>query len=437
MQIIPLSAITIAPNRQRRNFDDTKLKELIESIQTKGLFHPIVVRYGEGGVITLVAGERRMRALTLMAESGTPIHFNGEALNAGHCPTVLITELDALGYEEAELEENIRRVDLSVAELATAYHRLHNLRVMQARSRGEQHTVADTAREAAGDPSLPAASTAAQNASKYLIVAKHLDDPLVAKAKNLTEAMRAVEKKVQTTAYIAKSRQASSNPTTHTLLKGDAHALLAGLPAESFDCIISDPPYGVGADSFGDQAGAAHSYRDTPEASSAAYELLARDGYRLARAQAHLFVFCDIRRFFELSLDFGIEGWTVWQTPLIWAKGGGMLPIPGLGPRRSYEAILFASKGMKRVQQTLDDLISVPGINDPRRGAEKPAELFRKLLSMVSMPGDRVLDPFMGTGPILEAATRLSLVATGIELDEAAYGMAVERTGIRATIFDI
>lgn len=437
MQIVPLSHIQIADNRQRRAFDETKLAELAESIHSKGLFHPVVVRRDGSGTITLVAGERRLRALAKLASEGRAIAFNGCALERGHCPTVFITELDALGYEEAELEENIRRVDLSVAELASTYHRLHQLRVAQARSRGEAHTVADTAREATGDPSLAAASTAAQNASKYLAIARHLDDPQVAKAKTLTEAMRAVERRIQATTYISKARTAQSAAGTHTLLRGDAHVLLPTLADESFDCIISDPPYGVGADSFGDQAGATHNYRDTPADSAAAYSLLALEGYRLARPEAHLFVFCDIRQFFPLSLDFSLAGWTVWQTPLIWAKGGGMLPIPGLGPRRSYETILFATKGMKRVQQTLDDLVSVPGLSDPRRGAEKPAELYRKLLSMVAMPGDRVLDPFAGTGPVFEAATRLSLLATGIECDELAQGMALERMGIRPSVLDI
>jgi DNA modification methylase len=307
--------------------------------------------------------------------------------------------------------------------------------------RGDQHTVADLAREVLGPDSSGARVGSLSNeqtkAGKLLTIAQHLDHPDVASAKSLSEAMRAVEKKVRAETYVSNLQAATVAATPHTLLRGDAYDLLPTLPPATFDCLISDPPYGVGADSFGDQAGAAHNYSDNRAEADRAYEFLAKQGFRLTKPGAHAFVFCDIRQFYQTSVIFSLEGWAVWQTPLIWAKGSGMLPRPGFGPRRAYEAIIFASKGNKGVQQTVDDVFSIPGVADPRRGAEKPAELFTRLLRMVSMPGDRVLDPFCGTGPVFEASTRLHLTAVGVERDELAQGIAMDRLTKPAGILDL
>jgi DNA modification methylase len=42
-------------------------------------------------------------------------------------------------------------------------------------------------------------------------------------------------------------------------------------------------------------------------------------------------------------------------------------------------------------------------------------------------PGDMVLDPFGGTGPILPAAHELKCKATYIEQDPVPYGIAAKR----------
>jgi len=59
--------------------------------------------------------------------------------------------------------------------------------------------------------------------------------------------------------------------------------------------------------------------------------------------------------------------------------------------------------------------------------AQKPVALFRDLLSRSARPGDTVLDPFCGTGSILEAAHDLKVKATGIENDPTSYGIAARR----------
>jgi DNA modification methylase len=67
---------------------------------------------------------------------------------------------------------------------------------------------------------------------------------------------------------------------------------------------------------------------------------------------------------------------------------------------------------------------SDPNLNHP---AQKPVALYTDLLRRSCNPGDRVLDPFAGTGTIFPAAHSLKIFATGVEKNQSAYGIAVRR----------
>lgn len=62
-----------------------------------------------------------------------------------------------------------------------------------------------------------------------------------------------------------------------------------------------------------------------------------------------------------------------------------------------------------------------------RHDTEKPLDLMRKLVSQFTMPGDKVLDPYMGSGTTLRACKDLGRQAIGIELDERWCEVAARR----------
>src|SRR4051794_14490616 len=63
---IPLELIQPNAHQPRRSFDQARLAELAESIRTRGVLQPIVVRPLAGGSFELVAGERRLRAAKMV-----------------------------------------------------------------------------------------------------------------------------------------------------------------------------------------------------------------------------------------------------------------------------------------------------------------------------------------------------------------------------------
>ncbi len=440
MQIIPLSSINIANERQRQEFEPQSLMELTESIGRLGLLHAPVVRESADGKLWLVSGERRLRAIQDAWMLGYSVRYNGELVVEPGIPVVTMGELSPLEAEEAELDENLKRKDLTWQERAQAIERLHNLRVAQAEATnvGESlspaeavtHTVADTAEELTGwRDAGPAASV-----RKSIIVAKHLDDPDVAKAKSTDEAFKILKRKeeVKDNARLATTLGGNFTRDSSQLLQGDCLSWMQQADPEQFDVILTDPPYGMGAQDFGDAGGKLltieHHYDDSLEAWADLMAPWAIAAYALAKPQAHAYVFCDFDNFHRLKRFMEQAGWYVFRTPMLAYKlNSGRVPLPQHGPRRQYECILFANKGQKPVNFIGSDVIPCKGDDNLGHGAQKPVELYVELLRRSTRPGNALLDTFAGTGTIFAAAKEVSCRAVGIEKDPSSFGIAAKR----------
>jgi ParB family chromosome partitioning protein len=109
-RMVSIAEVKSSPLNPRKDFRDDELVELAESIRTKGLVQPIVVRPdGMAGGYEIVAGERRWRA----------------AQKAGmHTIPVIIRELTDRELLELAIIENVQRQDLNAIEEATGYREL-------------------------------------------------------------------------------------------------------------------------------------------------------------------------------------------------------------------------------------------------------------------------------------------------------------------------
>jgi len=108
IRMLPVGALTPQPGQPRRVFDEAALEELSQSIATRGVLQPILVR-PHGRNYQIVAGERRWRAAQRARLHEVP---------------VIVRELDDADTFEIALLENIQRRDLNAIEEADAYKRL-------------------------------------------------------------------------------------------------------------------------------------------------------------------------------------------------------------------------------------------------------------------------------------------------------------------------
>lgn len=430
MTVLPLDSIVVKTNRQRQAHDEEALQELIGSILESSLLHPPVVRR-EGDRIVLVAGERRLRACREITELGGTISYAGQACAPGFIPTTDIGELDALAAEEAELQENLRREDLSWLEQVAAEARLVSLRRTQAEIAGTPppRTLA-IAKELRGPDATP---NHAQAVAQSVILARNLHRPEVKAAGSVKEAMKALKRveESERNAAIAAKLGGEFLGAQHSLIQGDCIEWMRGQGPNQFDVVCTDPPYGMGADEFGDSGGGAagaHFYEDSYGSWLKLAAVLPAELFRLAKPDAHCYLFCDFDRFAELKLRMTAEGWKVFRTPLIWFKPSAFrAPWPQQGPQRKYECVLYAVKGNLLCTTLAGDVLQYPPDDNLGHQAQKPVALFLDLLKRSVRPGMRVLDPFCGSGPIFPAAHGLSAIATGVEQDANAFGIAATR----------
>lgn len=435
MRLLPLKTLIVREDRYRQEFDEASLSELGEDIVEHGLYHAVVVRETLNGP-ELVAGERRYQAIASLYEFGVQFKYDNRLVPLDLIPTVTIGEVEELEARAIQALENIAREDFTWQERELAIADLHKLREAQAAQMGRPQTLAATAAEVASRApkaveayATPADYLGTAQVRRALTIAEHIADPEIAAAKTPTEAIKLIERK-QVAAHNEKlAAQVGARPLTarHTIRQGDARQLMGELESGSFDIVLTDPPYGIGAQSFGEQADFEHDYDDSPESWAPLLGACATEWYRVTKPQAHAYVFCDLRRFNELSQIMQARGFEVWPLPLIWVKNGGMLPRPEHGPRRTYEAILYAIKGGRKVTGVYSDTLVFPAEPNKQHGAQKPVALFCSLLARSAKPGDSVLDSFCGSGTIFPAANRMHLYATGIELKAASFGLAHSR----------
>lgn len=430
MQTIHIDSILITGDRQRKDFDAEAMESLRSTIEAKGLLHAIVVRESPEGLV-LVAGERRYRTVRDIWMLTGALKYNNQMVPKDHIPYVTLGQLTPLEAEEAELEENLQRKDLTWQENAAAMAKLHSLRSRQAQSEGRIHTIADTAMEAKGrsDGSYHEA------VRKDIIVAQHLHNPEVMKAKSTEEAFKILKRQENTAKNIelASTVGKTFTQSAHQALNTNCLLWMATASPEQFDVILTDPPYGMGADQFGDGGGGRlanneHHYKDDYVSWKSLMGQWCALAYAVAKREAHAYVFCDLDNFHELKKMMQDAGWYVFRTPFICTKpGSGRVPLPDEGPRRQYETILYAIKGHKKTTAIYPDVISTVADAGLMHGAQKPVALFEDLLRRSVRPGDSVLDSFAGSGTIFPAAHNFKVKATGIEMNPEYFALCYKR----------
>lgn len=110
-RIIEINVDQIVPNpsQPRRNFDETELENLAQSIRVNGLIQPIAVRRSAQGRYEIIAGERRLRACRLAGMTNIPC---------------IVNECSADESAVMAMTENLQREDLGVFEEAEGIRKL-------------------------------------------------------------------------------------------------------------------------------------------------------------------------------------------------------------------------------------------------------------------------------------------------------------------------
>ena len=109
--VLPIDLIAPNPDQPRRKFSEEDLSDLAESIRTRGILQPLIVRQKANGEAQyqIVAGERRWRAAQRAQLHEVP---------------VIVREYTDVEVLEVAIIENVQRADLNPIEEAAGYRQL-------------------------------------------------------------------------------------------------------------------------------------------------------------------------------------------------------------------------------------------------------------------------------------------------------------------------
>ena len=413
MEKLKLTEIKVG-TRFRKEFPD--MQELQESIKQYGLIEPIVIDEHNN----LIAGERRLRA-----------HIN---LGLEEIEIKRISNLTDIEKKEIELEENIQRKQFTWQEEVEAKKQLHELkqRIHGQAPDGNPHGkktgwgLGDTAR------------TLGQSAASVCIdveLAEALNVfPELREEKNKSSAFKKMKKLKEKllNEELARRMKALGVAEHPEVILGDSLVELDKLEAESFDLILTDPPYGIDVEeayTYGKMTQTNVNFVDNEFETLNLLDKIFEKCARVLKQNRHMFVFCAIDKFGTLRDLLLKHGFKVHHIPLIWNKGSGSYPSQHKTFVHSYEGLIHAWRGNRELDGSPCDILTYKRVpaNLKIHPTEKPTEMLRELIKLTTQVGEKVLDPFAGSGATLEAAKETKRQCLGIELDETYYTRIVER----------
>jgi len=433
--LIPIDKIHVLRQSRQRQDEESRQKNietLAKSIARVGLINPITVRHFPPdeletveAMICLVAGECRLEACRLLGWSEIPARFAEELSEAD---TQLI-----------ELEENIKRTDLTWQDQIAAIRAIHRLYL----ARDPDWTHADTAEACSLDRST---------ITMYLRVEEEIQrgTPNVASAvtarqayniavrRDAREAGNALEELLSTPTIEESLEMVQRGfviPPTIPLRSGPAspsetilnESFLEWAPLYSgppFNFIHCDFPYGINpfSGSQGRNNQTVEQYQDNPQLYFDLCGCLFENLPRLLAASGHLMfwystpLYRDTMAILGASSSSGLLSF--YPHPLIWLKSdnSGIASRPAHWPRHTYETALLASRGDRQIVRIASDAYAAPTANDIHPST-KPIPVLKHFFGMLVDELTSMLDPTCGSGSALRAAEELGASATlGLEI---------------------
>ena len=420
-RISPQAITILRDDRQRTEIDPEEVRLLAASIKRIGLIHPPVVRK-DGDDVVLVAGERRLLACRSLGLETIPVRF--------------AQDIPPAEAKVMELEENVKREDLTWTDRCRAVNEIHDLYTSLYPDWNQSRTA-------------EALSLTDGMISQYLRIYPELGKPVLANANTVNQAIRAIQNRDsrQGLAFLEETisifeaprlpppdgpaaapppPRSGPRPASLDILNTSFLEWAPNYNGERFTLIHCDFPYGS-VEIGPQQEGLEEYYEDTPDIYIALLDCLCNNIDRLLTRDGHILFWYSERmgewtrtKFRSIGLDLQIH-------PLIWhhSDGRGISPDTRRRPRHVYDTAMLISRGDAFLLEVISDLFPHP-IDRALHPSTKPQPMLEHFFRMFVDQYASVLDPTCGSGSSLRAAESLGAKRVlGLELDPTHHKVAV------------
>ena len=231
-----------------------------------------------------------------------------------------------------------------------------------------------------------------------------------------------------------------NNQTTQSWKIGDSHKLIQDLDENSIDLVVTSPPYNVGID-YGD-------YKDNLPYNEylTNMENIIKELYRVIgknrRVVYNVLInmqtdgimkhpFVDFVNIFK-KCGFKIHGTPIWQDPTkpTYTAWGSWMSATSPYFYNPNEILIIAYKGewkrekgtntMKKEQflSMCNGLIKFPTERDREHPAPFSVKMAETIIETLSFKYDNILDPFLGSGTLLEASKNTDRNCIGFDITD-------------------
>jgi len=186
---------------------------------------------------------------------------------------------------------------------------------------------------------------------------------------------------------------------------GDFEEVLADIPDNSVDCIITDPPY-------------PYEYIECwSKLSKFAAKKLKNNGFCIAYS-GQMYLPEVMKRMGE-NLDY------YWTFSLL--HTGSKQLINARNVFCGWKPILIFQKGFKKSEISIDDIITGSGREKEQHKWQQAVDELKPIIETFTKPGDLIIDPFAGSATTIIAAKKLNRSIIATEIEEETYYIAKNR----------
>lgn len=396
--------------------------QFVRSFLKFGQIQPVKVEKNEAGRYQLIAGWRRLTAISLHHAAGTPVR--GLAPNE-----VEITFSDPVPVHTRllqEFAENEERSDFTFLEKARFIRRFHEMMVLDY---GSEHWTQELTAHALN---LSPASI-----SHYLRVeeAAKLDES-IAKAQTLDAAVKRmkVNERVKERIDTANREDSGVIDRANAILNlGDARTWIKDIEDGSVDLVNFDPPWGDNASHK-----SAENHEEFDDSSEYADDLMASlfpHIFRILKPDRFCVFWHRLWATERMAAMAETHGFNLQftRTPCIWYKPDKIADQNRFPEKQlidCYEPFYLLRKGdpifHERFAHNVFTFPRVP-LGSLIHPTEKPLDLNTAIIRLCTVPGETVVDPTAGSSSVLDASVRSNRRARGCELSDKFHERGIAR----------